>query len=421
MRHGVKHELFDRPLPVNSWLLFLRAVLGCALASQNGPNTLNVPKPRDAASSRRAALRATFWFGAGIVACPNLLAHLATPRVAFVNPGRSDEEYWLTATKAMQAASNSLGIALEVQYAERDHLHMVDLVREIARRPASRRPDYLVLVNERRMGGEMLKYAAGAGIKCVFAFNTLLPGDREQFGRPREIFPLWLGSIVPHAEDAGYLTANALIERGLRERRFAADGKLHMVAIAGDRSTESSILRNQGMERAVREHQHRVVLDQTVYADWQRDVAAAMVKELFVRYPEAVLVWSGNDLMALGAMAALSASGGRPGIDRWFSGVNTSREALQELIDGRLEALAGGHFMAGAWALVMIFDHAYGRDFADEGTELDRAMFTLFDAPLARRFVARFGDRAPALDFRRHSKALNPDVRQYDFGFASLL
>lgn len=341
-------------------------------------------------------------------------------KVAFINPGKSDEAYWVTAGQAMQSAADSLKLQFEQRYAERDHLRMVEIAREFAQRPAAQRPDYMVLVNERRMGGEMLKIASAAGIKCLFAFNTLLPEDRETYGQPRGRYPLWLGSIVPHAEDAGYLTAKALIERGLRERAVAADGRLHMVALAGDRSTESSILRNRGMERAVNENS-AVVLEQTVYADWRRDTAKAMAQELFARYPDARLVWAGNDLMALGAMQALAARGGRPGTDRWFSGVNTSSEAMQELIDGRLEALAGGHFMAGAWALVMIYDHAHGRDFADEGLELDKPMFALFDGALARRFVARFGQGVPAMDFRAHSKALNPKRRRYDFGFETLL
>ena len=341
-------------------------------------------------------------------------------KVAFVNPGKSDEVYWVTASQAMQAAASSLGMELEVRYAERDHLRMVQLVRDIAEQPARQRPDYLVLVNERRMGGEMLKIASAAGIKCVFAFNTLLPEDRQLYGQPRGTYPLWLGSVVPHAEDAGYLTARALIERGLRQGRMAGDGKLHMLALAGDRSTESSILRNRGMERAVREDP-RVVLDQVVYADWRRDTARAMALELYARYPEAALVWAGNDLMAFGAMDALVERQGRPGVDRWFSGVNTSLEAMHALVDGRLEALAGGHFMSGAWAMVMIHDHAHGHDFADEGLELDKPMFALFDAALARRFIARFGQGMPALDFRTYSKVLNPKRQRYDFGFAALL
>lgn len=52
-----------------------------------------------------------------------------------------------------------------------------------------------------------------------------------------------------------------------------------------------------------------------------------------------------------------------------------SDEAIQS---GRLEALAGGHFIAGAWSLVMLYDYEHSHDFAkDEGLELEYSMFTL--------------------------------------------
>ena len=37
--------------------------------------------------------------------------------VAFINPGKSDEIYWMTATQGMQAVARSLGMTFEVQYA----------------------------------------------------------------------------------------------------------------------------------------------------------------------------------------------------------------------------------------------------------------------------------------------------------------
>ena len=47
-------------------------------------------------------------------------------------------------------------------------------------------------------------------------------------------------------------------------------------------------------------------------------------------------------------------------------------------------------------------------------------MFSLFDAPLAERYLA-FGEDFTRLDFRRHSKVLNTRLKKYDFGFGQLL
>lgn len=340
--------------------------------------------------------------------------------VVFINPGKSDEVYWVTAARAIQEAADDLGMRLVVHYAERDHLRTIQFARDIAEAPPAARPDFVIMSNDNGTGPEMLRLLDGAGVKTFLAFSSLLPEERAAVGGPREKYKLWLGSLEPHAEDAGYLTARALIEKARRAKAQGKDGKLHLLAFAGDRTTPSSIRRNAGMQRAVAESGD-VVLDQMVYAGWGRDKAAEQAEWLFQRHPAARLVWAGNDLMAFGAMQAWEKRGGVPGKDAWFSGVNTSPEAIDALASGRLAALAGGHFITGAWSIVMLYDYAHGRDFADEGLELDRPMFTLFDAAKSNAYLARFGEKFDRVDFRRYSKALNPRLKRYDFDFGQLL
>ena len=59
--------------------------------------------------------------------------------VAFINPGKSDEIYWVTASQAMEAAAKSLGMNFEVQYAQREPLKTLEIARELAARPAGKR------------------------------------------------------------------------------------------------------------------------------------------------------------------------------------------------------------------------------------------------------------------------------------------
>src|SRR5574343_1318489 len=351
---------------------------------------------------------------------PNLVWAMS---VAFINPGKSDELYSLTVSRAMEAAAQDLGIKLEVLYAERQHPRAFEFAREIIARPPAARPDYVVLTNDYSTGPELLRLFDAAGIRTFLTLSGISdPADRVVTGPPREHFRGWLGSLEPHAEEAGYLTAKALIDRGRRAGGRAADGRLHLLAISGDRSTPSSIQRSEGMRRAVNEAGD-VVLDQEVYGAWSREKAAEQSEWLFRRHPQARLVWAGNDLMAFGAMQVWETRGGKPGKDAWFSGINTSAEAMQAIQSGRLEALAGGHFIGGAWALVMLYDYAHGRDFATaEGLVLDQSMFTLFSPAQAERFMARFGDlRFDGVDFRRFSKVLNPKLKRYDFNFRQLL
>ena len=340
--------------------------------------------------------------------------------VAFINPGKSDEIYWITATQSMQAAAKSLGMAFEVQYAQREPLKTLEIARELVARPAGKRPEYIVITDDYAVADQLLKIIDDAGAKTFLAYSSIPVDQRGNTGSPRGKYKGWLGSLEPRAEDAGYMTARALIDRGKREKAFGADGKLHMLAIAGDRSTPSSINRNQGMRRAISEDA-RVVLKEEVYAAWSREVGSQQAESLYRRYPDAKLVWAGNDLMAFGAMAAWGSRGGKPGLDAWFSGINTSTEALEAIKSGRLTSLAGGHFITGAWALLMIYDYHHGRDFADEGLELRRPMFAEFTPQLADRYLERFSGGFEGVDFSRYSKVKNPKLKRYNFGFSQLL
>jgi ABC-type sugar transport system substrate-binding protein len=340
--------------------------------------------------------------------------------VAFINPGKSDEIYWVTASQGMEAAAKSLGMNFQVQYAQREPLKTLEIARELAARPAGKRPEYVVITDDYAVADQLLKIIEPAGMKTFLAYSSIPADQRGGTGSPRGKYKGWLGSLEPRAEDAGYLTARALIERGKKEKAFAPDGKLHMLAIAGDRSTPSSINRNQGMRRAIAEAP-MVVLDEEVYAAWNRELAAQHAESLYRRYPDVKLIWAGNDLMAFGAMTAWEKRGGKPGVDAWFSGINTSTEALEAIKSGRLTSLAGGHFITGAWSLVMIYDYHHGRDFADEGLELRRPMFAEFTPQLADRYIERFGSGFDGVDFSRYSKVRNPKLKRYNFGFAQLL
>ena len=347
-------------------------------------------------------------------------AAVGAQSVAFINPGKSDEIYWMTASQGMEAAAKSLGMNFEVQYAQREPLKTLEIARELAGRPAGKRPEYVVITDDYALADQLLKIIEPAGMKTFLAYSSIPTDQRGGTGSPRGKYKGWLGSLEPRAEDAGYLTARALIERGKREKAFAPDGKLHMLAIAGDRSTPSSINRNQGMRRAVAEAP-MVVLDEEVYAAWNRDLAAQHADSLYRRHPDVKLIWAGNDLMAFGAMTAWEKRGGKPGVDAWFSGINTSTEALEAIKSGRLTSLAGGHFITGAWSLVMIYDYHHGRDFADEGLELRRPMFAEFTPELADRFIERFSSGFDGVDFSRYSKVRNPKLKRYNFGFGQLL
>src|SRR5215813_118943 len=85
--------------------------------------------------------------------------------VAFINPGKSDEIYWMTATQAMQAAARSLGMTFEVRYSEREPLKTFEIAREMVARPAGKRPEYIVVTDDHSVADRLLAIIDPAGVK----------------------------------------------------------------------------------------------------------------------------------------------------------------------------------------------------------------------------------------------------------------
>lgn len=338
--------------------------------------------------------------------------------VVFINPGKSDEAFWGSVSSFMQAAANDLSIDLEILYAERDSTRMLLQARQVAVR--KKRPDYVITVNEKQVAVPMLKIMDAVGIKTFLINNTLSADQVVYAGQPRDRLRHWLGSLVPNNEEAGYQMAKSLIAAG--HRRFPHEGQLSLIAIAGDRATEAGVAREAGLRRALAEHPEVKWL-QTVYGEWNQKRARDQAEVLFKRYPNVRLVWCANDMMAFGAMESLVNQGGVPGQDKLFTGLNNSRQAMDALSSGRLAALSVGHFSAGGWAMVMLYDYDRGYDFADIGSlERQEPLLTLFSEGQAQRFLRRFGQsNFESIDFRQYSRAYHPQLKSYRFSMESFL
>ncbi len=339
--------------------------------------------------------------------------------VVFVSPGAENEPYWRSVTRFMQPAARQLGIELEVIYCNRDQIKLTDAVHQITLR--AKKPDYLIISNDRSAAGAMLRIAGEAKIKTLLAFSTFVPEQVPEFGVPRQKFPYWIGAISPNSSEAGRLTADELVRQMQKAHLLGSDGKMHVAVVAGDKFTPTGVQRLAGAMRAF-EAQPSVVVEQAVYGNWDRERAKQQTELLLQRYPKLNAIWTASDLMAYGAMTAAEGVGRKPGKDLLFATFNNSPEVLRNVLEGRIAALAGGHFTAGAWALVMLYDYHHGVDFAKQGLEQELPLFTLLDDKMAQRFLNRFGEEDfSSIDFRRFSRVFNPKLERYDFGLAQVL
>ncbi len=340
---------------------------------------------------------------------------MAAPQAAsvvFLNPGFSNEPFWVGYSEFMQAAAQDLGMRLQIIYGERDPQRLLQSARAVlnSREP----PDYLVFVNEEYMGPELLRLLAGSTIKTLSLHSTLTAAQQRITGGSRERYQNWIGSLVPNDEEAGYWMA-----KGLIAKLGGRPGK--MLAFAGVRSTPSSSLREAGLQRALAEHPE-IKLEQLVYGEWKRQRAYEQTQLLLPRYQDVHLIWAANDEMAFGVIRAAQELGKQPGKDLHLSALNNSDEVLQARIDGRISVLVGGHFTLGGWAMVMLHDYHAGVDFAEHGGK-DRVdqLFSVLDAGQAARLQQRIRRKGYGLDFRQFSAFYRPQIKDYHFSSTPLL
>lgn len=332
--------------------------------------------------------------------------------VLFLNPGTTQEAFWVSYSQFMQAAARDLGVDLQILYSQRQPELTVAQARVALQGP--NRPDYLMFVNEQYIAPQILRLAEGSGVK-LFMVNAVLTADQQTLVGER---PDRIGSLVPNDEEGGYLMMKELIRL---HPPVARGESIEVLAFSGLKITPSAQLRERGMQRALAEHP-QVRLRQLVYGEWTQQRAYEQARQLVGRYPNVSLVWSANDEMAFGAMRAFAEVGKVAGKDVLFSAVNTSSEALRAVVDGRLSALVGGHFTLGGWALVELHDYDQGVDLARYGgRDRQLPLLQLIDKSQARRMLAMGSAPGYGVNFRKLSAKGRPDSYRYPFDLQTLM
>lgn len=321
----------------------------------------------------------------------------------------------------MAEAGRQLGLDVEVLYAERNRQTMVKLGHEVIGR--TRRPDYFVVVNEEAAATPVVEAADAAGLRVFLLSNAFSGEDLIRFGEPRTRLRHWIGSLVPDIGAAGSRMGEALVRHARARPTRGPDGQIHLLAIGGDERTPVSIARNDGLKHYVAS-QADVVIDRFLFAHWNQadaEVAAGRYFDwMLSRGATDQGVWAANDPMALGVIAAARARGLEPGRDFGLVGLNWSPEAIAHVRDGSMLLTDGGHFLLGAWSMVMLRDLIDGCDFA-QANAAQRLPTAAYDAsvPVAldSLIASRDFSRIDFTRFRAHRGACG----RYDFSLPRLV
>ena len=348
-----------------------------------------------------------------LIAFPtHIFAEARSPSVTFVSPSKSSKRpFWNDFIAFMKVAAKNLRINLTVHEAD-NRFEVNDIVRKTLFSPA--RPDYLVHIYQANTTIATLNMVHDAGVKTLIVNTDVVDNERAMAGAPRGIYPSWIGHLYPDDTAAGRMLAKRLIHKAKQMHLRGADGKIHIVGLGGNLTATSSLHRKAGLFEAVTEEPD-VVVDQFVLAYWERKIAHDKTTKLLSLYPEAKVFWAINDHTATGVLDAMGETCAMPGKDILTGGIDWSPRCVEKVLDGSMVTTIGGHFMEGAWALILLLDYHNGHDFAQPTPTLNSEM-RIIDSDTADKFLPVLDrDNWPSIDFRQLSKTYNPELEQYDF------
>lgn len=353
----------------------------------------------------------------GIIVLPMICGTQAVAqevfRVAFINPGATDDPFFSSLTYMMQDAASDLNIDLEVIDASASHIEVRRRGNEVLER--GNPPDYLLLINDHDVLDGVIKRADMLGVK-TFLFNEGFSSRRlKEVGIPRHPIKNWLGQLLPNDRKAGYLLAKDLIEHA---KRKAPHATIDMVALNGAYRANSSELRLLGLQDALAEYDN-VKLRQIVHTRWDEKKAYDATRGLLERYPETSVIWSASDLIACGALRAVKEVGLKPEKDILIGGIDWSDFALEAIGKGDFQASVGWHVMDGAWSLVMLYDYHHGRDFPISS----HSDYFIMNTDNIGRFDRYLGSKEKwaDIDFKAFTKTHSLQGQSYDFSLDAVL
>lgn len=331
---------------------------------------------------------------------------------------RPDNEnpFWGLLEKSMYAACADLGCEVSATRAGWDHFKMVEQARSFIQ--SQEKPDIIIFQSFKNNGPMIIKALETAGIDHILVNAGLTEDQSEQMGKPRQIYKHWIGQMMPDDYSAGWLTAEALYKEAKARGYENENGEITFAGIEGNSADGASIERLKGLNDFVKKHDDFKLL-QIVQGRWDGELSHKLAASLMRRYPHMKVIWSAGDTTAFGVIDATK-DVEREGM--LTAGVDWAARALDEVEKGRMLGTVGGHFMEGAWAVILGFDYKKGIDFAEtEGVEMKSEMFYL-DQETVPLYRAKFGEgNFDSIDYKSFSKFFNPEQEAYNFNIIDQL
>ncbi len=269
---------------------------------------------------------------------------------------------------AAATAMGAIALAGSAAYAEMPALAKKDTYKVGFAQTESNNPWRIAQTESMKAEAAKLGYqlvytdAAGSAAKQVADVNSMIAqGVDVIFLAPREEKPLI--PAVMAAKKAGipvilldrnvdqslakagedYLTfiGSDFIDEGKRVAEWLAknaNGKSKIIELEGTTGSSPANDRKKGFDEAIKAAGgFEIVASQT--GDFARDKGRQVAEALLQAHPDADVIYAHNDEMAIGAIAAIEAAGKVPGKDILVLSIDGGKEAVQAVVDGKINAV----------------------------------------------------------------------------------
>ena len=245
-----------------------------------------------------------------------------------------DNPYHANYAEGAKALGAKLGLPVDVLSSEgNSQKQFADLAAEIAKTGGN-----MVVNVDPNEGPDVVPIAKMLEDAGVYWFNWWNKPDDVK----PQAYPHWVAHAAFDAVEQGYFSATELF------KTFPTPNQGKIIAIQGMLSNNAAIGRFKGLQLALAENPGVEML-QWEAADWDTNKAYEAAKQLLAAHPDVVGVWSANDNMAVGIVAALKEAGlagkvktvGTDGIPDAFDAIADGTMAATEFMDSRYQSQLG--------------------------------------------------------------------------------
>jgi len=330
-----------------------------------------------------------------------------------------DTLFWSRVALFAKSAANDLNVKITVFDADANRILMLQQFKKAQKKQS--KFDALIFPNFLKTAPIAIKNCEKQQIPCILYNGDISEDRKHQFSTPGNKYKYWIGQLIPDDQGSAAAITDALITKA----RKVISGPINIVAVNGFNADAPAIKREKGLRNTLQKYPE-VNLLQVFYTDWSKEDAYARTLGFLKRYPKTNVIWSANYRTTNGILSALFESNKHPGDDVLLNSYDIDPISLDHIQHDELTVTAGGHYVEGAWAVVMAFDYlkGYKLKIADKTIHTPLLLVTKENINLVKNALIQLEAKPDTLnraDFSKFSLINNPNQKHYDFSLEEIL